>query len=158
MNRRKSRRISDKTAGLPVENRSQPFHGLGPWVADASPRRLELYPRPVHLGFVVDKVALDRFLSEYVDFPCQYRYSSAPVVWMLAYFVYFRVQHADQPTLLDYADFMRRARWKSTPYRSVSRGSGTIWQCCRSLVTSRPVCHATPERKVAGWPTIRELL
>jgi len=62
---------------------------------------------------VVDKVALDRFLSEYVDFPCQYRYSSAPVVWMLAYFVYFRVQHADQRTLLDYADFMRRARWKA---------------------------------------------
>jgi len=29
---------------------------------------------------------------------------------MLAYFVYFRVQHADQPTLLNYADFMWRVR------------------------------------------------
>jgi len=44
---------------------------------------------------------------------------------MLAYFVYFRVQHADQPTLLDYADFMRRARWKaySLPQRLQSVGN-----------------------------------
>jgi hypothetical protein len=34
-------------------------------------------------------------------------------LWILAFFVYFRVQHPDQPTLLDYADFMRRARWKA---------------------------------------------
>jgi hypothetical protein len=32
---------------------------------------------------------------------------------MLAFFVFFRVQHSDQPTLLDYADYMRRKRWKA---------------------------------------------
>jgi hypothetical protein len=36
---------------------------------------------------------------------------------MLAFFV-FRVQHSDQPKLLDYADFMIRARWKAHPYNS----------------------------------------
>jgi hypothetical protein len=35
------------------------------------------------------------------------------VLRMLAFFVFFLVQHSDQPTLLDYADFMRRARWKA---------------------------------------------
>jgi hypothetical protein len=27
-----------------------------------------------HMGFVVDKVALGRVLSEYFDFPCQFSY------------------------------------------------------------------------------------
>ena len=53
------------------------------------------------------------------DWPLRPQFKFAPrqrhgaVLWMLAYFVYFRLQHADQPTLLDYADFMRRARWKA---------------------------------------------
>jgi len=53
------------------------------------------------------------------DWPLRPQFKFAPrqrhaaVLWMLAYFVYLRVQHADQPTLLHYADFMRRARWKA---------------------------------------------
>jgi hypothetical protein len=35
------------------------------------------------------------------------------ILWMVAFFVFFRVQHSDQATLSDYADFMRRARWKA---------------------------------------------
>ena len=47
------------------------------------------------------------------------------VVWILAFFVYFRVQHPDQPNLLNYADFMRRARWKahSLPQRRMKVGN-----------------------------------
>jgi hypothetical protein len=49
---------------------------------------------------------------------------------MLAFFVFFRVQHSDQPTLLDYADYMRGARWKahSLPQRLKRVGNYlTVW-------------------------------
>ena len=48
------------------------------------------------------------------------------VLWILAFFVYFRVQHSDQPTLLDSADFMRRAR-------SIPQGLKRVgnWQFCK---------------------------
>jgi hypothetical protein len=54
--------------------------------------------------------------------PCQ---RHGAVLWILAYFVYFRIQNSDQPTLLDYADFMRRARWKaySVPRRHQRLGN-----------------------------------
>jgi hypothetical protein len=35
------------------------------------------------------------------------------VLWMLAHFVYFQATQRASLTLLDYADFMRRARWKT---------------------------------------------
>ena len=46
-------------------------------------------------------------------------------LWILALFVYFRVQHPDQPTFLDYADFMQLARWKahSLPQRLKNVGN-----------------------------------
>jgi hypothetical protein len=34
------------------------------------------------------------------------------VLWILAHFVYFRATLRARVTLMDYADFMRRARWK----------------------------------------------
>ena len=81
------------------------------------------------------------------------------VLWILAFFVYFRVQHADQPTLLDYADFTRRARWKAHSlqqhlqrvenYLSVLKESSLLPAQCATL---------TPR---GGWPdapTITESL
>jgi hypothetical protein len=53
------------------------------------------------------------------------------ILWMVAFFFFFRVQHSDQPTLSDYADFMRRARWKahSLPQRLRRIGNYlTAWQ------------------------------
>ena len=35
------------------------------------------------------------------------------IPWILAHLVYYRNQHCHQPTLADFADFMRRARWKA---------------------------------------------
>jgi hypothetical protein len=35
------------------------------------------------------------------------------VLWILAHFVFFRSRHHTHPTMVDYADFMRRARWKT---------------------------------------------
>ena len=35
------------------------------------------------------------------------------ILWILAHLVYYRTQHCHQPTLADYANFMRRARWKA---------------------------------------------
>jgi hypothetical protein len=35
------------------------------------------------------------------------------VLWILAHFVFFRATQRARLTLLDYADFMRRARWKT---------------------------------------------
>jgi hypothetical protein len=55
------------------------------------------------------------------DWPLCPRFSLWPpqrhgaVLWVLAYFVYYRVQHPTTPTLQDFADFMRRARWKAHP-------------------------------------------
>ena len=37
------------------------------------------------------------------------------VLWVVAHFVFYRVQHTAMPTLQDFADFMRRARWKTHP-------------------------------------------
>ena len=37
------------------------------------------------------------------------------VLWILAYFVYYRVQYPTMTNLQDFADFMRRARWKVHP-------------------------------------------
>jgi N-glycosylase/DNA lyase len=34
------------------------------------------------------------------------------ILWILAHFAYFRTQHHNQTTSLDYADFLRRARCK----------------------------------------------
>jgi len=53
------------------------------------------------------------------QFNLRLRQRHGVVLWIMAFFFYFRVQHADQPTLLDYTDFMRRARWKerSLPQR-----------------------------------------
>jgi hypothetical protein len=36
----------------------EPCHGSGGLVAGLSPQRLGFYPRPVHVGFVVDKMVL----------------------------------------------------------------------------------------------------
>jgi hypothetical protein len=38
------------------------------------------------------------------------RHRHGAALWILAFFLYFRLQHPDQPNLLDYADFMRQAR------------------------------------------------
>jgi hypothetical protein len=35
------------------------------------------------------------------------------ILRILAHLVYYRTQHCHQQTLADYADFMRRARWKA---------------------------------------------
>jgi hypothetical protein len=35
------------------------------------------------------------------------------VLWMLAHFVFFRATLRARLTLMDYADFMHRARWKA---------------------------------------------
>jgi hypothetical protein len=47
-----------------------------PWlkrlVTGLSPQRPGFAPGSIHVGFVVDKVALGRFLSEYFGFPCRY--------------------------------------------------------------------------------------
>ena len=45
------------------------------------------------------------------------------VLWVLAYFVYYTVQYPATPTLQDFADFMRRARWKAHPCHSAANGS-----------------------------------
>jgi hypothetical protein len=37
------------------------------------------------------------------------------VLWVLAHFVFYRVQHTTTPTLQDFADIMRRACWKAHP-------------------------------------------
>jgi hypothetical protein len=55
------------------------------------------------------------------DWPLRPRFSLWPpqrhgaVLWVLAHFVFYRVQHPTTPTLEDFADFMRRARWKAHP-------------------------------------------
>jgi hypothetical protein len=55
------------------------------------------------------------------DWPLRHRFSLWPpqrhgaVLWVLVYFVYYRVQYPTTPTLQDFADFMRRARWKAHP-------------------------------------------
>jgi hypothetical protein len=57
------------------------------------------------------------YLSD--DWPIQPQFNLWPrqrhgaALWIPAFFVYFRVQHPDQPNLLDYVDFIRRARWKA---------------------------------------------
>jgi hypothetical protein len=40
------------------------------------PRRPGVEPRPGHVGFVVDKVALGQVFSEYFDFSCQFSFHS----------------------------------------------------------------------------------
>jgi hypothetical protein len=40
-------------------------------VAGFPPRRPGFYPRSSHVGFVVEKVALEQVFSEYFGFPCQ---------------------------------------------------------------------------------------
>jgi hypothetical protein len=35
------------------------------------------------------------------------------VLWILAHFVFFRASNCTLPTMMDYVDFMRRARWKA---------------------------------------------
>jgi hypothetical protein len=64
-------------------------------------------------------------------------------LWILAIIVYFRVQHPDQPTLLDYADFMRWARWKahSLPQRLKKVGN---YLAVVGILSSRPVHHTFP--------------
>ena len=55
------------------------------------------------------------------DWPLRPHFSLWPpqrhgaVLWILAHFVFYRVQHVTMPTLQDFADFMRRARWKTHP-------------------------------------------
>jgi hypothetical protein len=55
-----------------------------PWlrqfVAGLSPRRPEFDPRSVHLGFMVDKLALGQgFPSSTSVFPCQFHSTGAPL-------------------------------------------------------------------------------
>jgi hypothetical protein len=58
-----------------------------------------------------------------------------PVLWVLAYFVYHRVQYPTTPTLQDFADFMRRGRWKAHPLPQRSKRDGDYLTV---LVTSPP--------------------
>jgi hypothetical protein len=54
-----------------------------PWltqlVTGLSPRRPGFDPRSVHVGFVVDKVALGQVFSEYFGFPRQFHSTGAPL-------------------------------------------------------------------------------
>jgi len=54
---------------------------------------------------------------------------------VLAYFVYYRVQYSTTPTLQDFADFMRRARWKAHPLPQRCKRVGDYLTV---LETSRP--------------------
>jgi hypothetical protein len=47
-------------------------------VADFSPRRFRFDHRPVHVRFVMDKVALRQVFPQYFRFPCQYHSTNAP--------------------------------------------------------------------------------
>jgi hypothetical protein len=38
-------------------------------------------PESVHVGFVVDKVALGQVFSEYFGFSCQFHFSGVPLKW-----------------------------------------------------------------------------
>jgi hypothetical protein len=60
-----------------------------PWlrslVAGLSPQRPGFEPRSIHVGFVVDEVALDRFFSEFVGFPLSIYHSTVAlqthIIW-----------------------------------------------------------------------------
>jgi hypothetical protein len=43
-------------------------------IAGFPPRRFRFDPRSGHVGFVVDKVALEQVFSEYFGFPCQFSF------------------------------------------------------------------------------------
>jgi hypothetical protein len=43
-------------------------------VAGFSPRRPRFYPRSGHVGFVLEKVALEQVFSEYFGFLCQFSF------------------------------------------------------------------------------------
>jgi hypothetical protein len=59
-----------------IFNNMQLYSKGVPWlrqfVSGLSMRRPGFAPRSVHVGCVVDKVALVRFISEFFGFPCQY--------------------------------------------------------------------------------------
>jgi hypothetical protein len=38
------------------------------------PRRLVFYPSSIHVGLMVDKLALGKVSSEYIGFPCQFSF------------------------------------------------------------------------------------
>jgi hypothetical protein len=44
------------------------------------PRRLRFDPESVHVGFLVDKVALGQVFLEYFGFPCQFHCTGAPLL------------------------------------------------------------------------------
>jgi heme A synthase len=67
---------------------------LVPWliwiVARVSPRRPGMHPRPVHVGFTVDKVTLG-LVSEYFNFPLPVSFQYHSTNALLPYFIiYYR--------------------------------------------------------------------
>ena len=48
----------------------------------------------------------------------------AAIVWIIAHLVAYRVQQQRRPSLLDYTDFLRRARWET--YQQTPRQHATI--------------------------------
>jgi hypothetical protein len=53
---------------------SMPLPELRRLVSGFQQRRPGFEPRPVHVGFVVDKVVLRQVFSEYFGFPCQFSF------------------------------------------------------------------------------------
>jgi hypothetical protein len=49
------------------------------------PRRPGFEPGPGHVGFVVDKVALEQVFSEYFGFPCQLHSTNCSTVIIIIY-------------------------------------------------------------------------
>jgi len=69
---------------------------------------------------------------------------------ILAHLVYYRTQHCHQPTLADFADFMRRARWKAyrLPHRLKRVGNYLTVDC---IIAPRPELIAAKIDPLSLW-------
>ena len=63
------------------------------------------------------------------------------ILWVLAYFVYYRVQYPTTPNLRYFADFMRWARWKAHP----------LPQCCKRVGDYLTFLETSPPPSLCPW-------
>jgi hypothetical protein len=79
-----------------------------------------------------------------------------PATWgnsmIIAHLIYYRIQRRRLPSPIDYADYMRRARWKACLYITAHETSSELLG--RTIVDSPPPGHDRLRRELR-FPTIR---
>jgi len=50
------------------------------------------------------------------------------ILWIFAHMIYYRTQHWHRVSTIDYADFMRRARWKAYQTIRWRENLGITWR------------------------------